>query len=120
MSRSHPRHQRRRCPVFSMDRSGRTEMRPLERQRSRQQAIRASLTLLPQHLRAACLSQLAFFVLALTLMGRRRKLSPRWLQALVVAASLAAVPFALLSADSQAVVWMNAVNVSLVNDGSLQ
>jgi hypothetical protein len=62
---------------------------------------------------------LAFFLLALTLMGRRRKLSPSWLRALVVAASLAVVPFALLSAESQAVVWMNAVNVSLVN-GSLQ
>jgi hypothetical protein len=52
-------------------------------------------------------------------MGISRSLSRRPLQTMAVAASLAALPFVLLLAEDQAVSWINAVNVSIVN-GSLQ
>ena len=52
-------------------------------------------------------------------MGICRSVSPSWLKTFVVAASLAAASFALLYAEDQAVLWTNAVNVSVVN-GSLQ
>ena len=52
-------------------------------------------------------------------MGICRSVSPSWLRTFVVAASLAAASFALLYAEDQAVLWTNAVNVSVVN-GSLQ
>ena len=52
-------------------------------------------------------------------MGTRRAFSLSWLRTTVVAGSLAVASFALLSADSQAVLWTNAANVAIVN-GSLQ
>ncbi len=52
-------------------------------------------------------------------MGICRSVSPSWLRTFVVAASLAVASFALLYAEDQAVLWTNAVNVSVVN-GSLQ
>src|SRR5262245_43941086 len=52
-------------------------------------------------------------------MGARWSLSQRWVRTVVVAGSLAIAPFAVLWAESQAVVWTNPVNASIVN-GSLQ
>jgi len=52
-------------------------------------------------------------------MSTRRGFSLSWLRTTVVTGSLAIASFALLSAESQEVVWTNAVNVAIVN-GSLQ
>src|SRR4029079_6574057 len=67
----------------------------------------------------ACLSHLAFFLLALRRMGATWSLSQSWLRTLAIAGSLVIALFTLLSAESQAVLWTSAVNVSVVN-GSLQ
>jgi hypothetical protein len=52
-------------------------------------------------------------------MGLRWNLSPSRPRTLLLGAALAAFPLALLSAEDQAVLWTNAVNVAIVN-GSLQ
>ena len=52
-------------------------------------------------------------------MGTSRGLSQRALRILVIAGSLIGLPFVLLFAEDQAVLWTNAVNVSIVN-GSLE
>ena len=48
-------------------------------------------------------------------MGTRQGLSLSWLRTTVVAGSLAIASFVLLSANSQTVLWTNAVNVAIVN-----
>jgi len=48
-------------------------------------------------------------------MGTRRGFSLSWLRTIAVAGSLAIASFALLSADSQNVLWTNAVNVAIVS-----
>src|SRR5262245_50996517 len=53
-------------------------------------------------------------------MAISRSFRRRTLHSMVVVASLAALPLALLSADAQAVSWTNAVNVSIVNGRLLQ
>ena len=52
-------------------------------------------------------------------MGATWSLSQSWLRTLAIAGSLVIALFTLLSAESQAVLWTSAVNVSVVN-GSLQ